>query len=110
MEGTLARHPYCKHCGAVALLGKERGLGVGHYVNALSMLAANLERMRPRGVRMTRAQRGMIVREILSDPMFADPFGVSRAAQMAFFVSTVRRFRKDLSPDYIRETAEHPRA
>lgn len=108
--GDLARHPFCQACGVVATLGRERGLKVGHFINVLSHIAASLGRLGPRAVPLTRAQRGLIVRELSESPTFADPFGVPRNAQVQTFISIVRRFREDLSPGYLRDMVECTRA
>ena len=110
VNGAPAPHPFCSECGTVAVLGSDAGLPLGYFVNALSDIAKTHERGASPDVPLTRAQRGLIVRALSSIPSFADPFGVSRTAQVEMFLAVVRGVRSDISKEEIEESIQPCRA
>ena len=110
IRGSLRRHPYCASCGVVDVVGADRGLPLGHFINVLSVLSYELDRLAPHVAPLTRAQRGLIVREMESLPVFADPFGISRTVQLDFFLDSVHKYRTDLSQRLIHDIVDEFRA
>lgn len=87
-HGDLAKHPYCKVCGQVAVVGADRALKVGTLVNVLAALA---KRVRKDGRRLTEAQRRLVLQHLQREGA-DDPFGLTREAQFRVLEEALARY------------------
>lgn len=76
-DGTLDKHPFCLECGAVQVVGRQRGVKLGALLNRLAYLD---KRLRRTGRKLTEAQRRLVVKR-LEAAGADDAFAMSRAAQ-----------------------------
>ncbi|HID74102.1 MAG TPA: hypothetical protein EYP43_03530 [Thermoplasmata archaeon] len=92
MRTTVDRRHYCVECGVV----RERGgRSVGHFIDRLEEVQRMLRRRGRRlGTRnLTDVERRIIIRALESDPLFADPWGSTYAAQRRVFIDLLTRHR-----------------
>lgn len=93
----MAYHPYCIECGVVSIVGSDCGRPLGHYINLLYTLSNYISETSPSALGLTRAQRGLIVRELEASPTISDCFGVSLTSQKDTFIDIVRAVRPDIT-------------
>lgn len=90
-------HPYCKNCGTVKNVSRERAKGTGHYMNVLSEITRYLSR---KGGKLTKGQMRLIVKQLERARIFEDTYGTNKKAQESVFVSLVAE-HTNLSPNTI---------
>ena len=91
------RHPYCKHCGVVRNLSRDRAVGTGYFMNALS----SMKRLNRKEKLITDTQIRLISKELIDRENFEDKYWMRGSAQEEMFIKTVRKYC-NLSEAYIK--------
>jgi hypothetical protein len=93
----LRPHPYCKECGVVKNVSVDKARKIGYYVNALAEIKRRLDRL---GVKVSRAQTRLVLKELEGKKESSDSYFVTGGAQRSIFVKAVRKYLR-LSPGYV---------
>jgi len=89
------KHPFCKHCGAVKNLSRDRAKDIGYFMNVLSsMKYSNRKKI------ITDVQIRLISKELMDVDDFNDKYWMRRSIQEALFISAVNKYC-NLSQNYI---------
>ena len=100
-HGHLAKHPWCEACGAVAAVGGGRALDMGGIANLLARVE---KRFRHHGIKLTEAQRRLVMKALHADNA-GDAFGQPRDAQLHLIARTLARhvgLQADTVETYVR--------
>jgi dsDNA-specific endonuclease/ATPase MutS2 len=90
------KHPFCKHCGAVRNLSRDRATDLGYFMNILSLMKrSNRKKI------ITDVQIRLISKELMGVDDFNDKYWMRRSIQEALFISAVNKYCK-LSQNYIK--------
>ena len=84
-SALMARHPYCKHCGAVRNLSGDRATGIGYFTNVLSS-------MKRKGKIVTDSQIRLISKELIEMDDFEDKYWMRGSIQENLFIKTVKKY------------------
>jgi hypothetical protein len=98
----LKQHPYCEECGVVKNLQGDKAKSIGYYTNALVDMKEHIEKRHKRIPKITQTQVRLIARELESNDLFTDEYGTNLNIQINKFVEEVRKYRPDLSEDFIK--------
>lgn len=99
--GHLAPHAYCRECGAVKAVGTAAPLKMGGIVNLIAKLS---KRLHYDGVKITEAQRRLIVKE-LERREADDAFALTREVQLEVLAEVIGRYtglHADVVIEYLR--------
>lgn len=91
------RHPYCKHCGAVRNLSRDRAVGTGYFMNALS----SMKKLTRKEKLITDTQIRLIYKELIEINDFDDKYWMRGTIQEDLFIKTVKKYC-NLSEAYIK--------
>jgi hypothetical protein len=91
------RHPYCKHCGAVKNLSRDRAVGTGYFMNVLS----SMKKLNCGEKLITDAQIRLISKELMNMDNFDDRYWMRGTGQEEMFTKTVKKYC-NLSAGYIK--------
>lgn len=92
----VAKHPYCKHCGAVKNLSNDRAIKIGYFMNAL-LAMSKLSREKV----ITDVQIRLVSKDLNNVDDFEDRYWMRRSIQENLFVKIVKRY-SSLSEPYIK--------
>jgi hypothetical protein len=92
-SATVARHPYCKHCGVVRNLSRDRATGIGYFMNVLAL-------MKRKGKAVTNSQIRLISKELMEMDDFEDKYWMKKSIQENIFIKTVKKYC-NFSQNYI---------
>lgn len=98
----LKQHPYCEECGVVKNLQGDKAKSIGYYTNALVDMKDHIERRHKRIPKITQTQVRLIAKELELNELFTDNYGANLYIQIDKFVEEVRKYRPDLSDDFIK--------
>lgn len=98
----LKQHPYCEECGVVKNLEGDKAKSIGYYTNALADMKEHIERRHKRIPKITQTQVRLIARELETNDLFIDKYGTNLNIQITKYVEEVRKYRPDLSADFIK--------
>lgn len=98
----IRKHPYCEECGIIKNIGGDKARSIGFYTNALIDMKEHINRRHKRIPKITQTQVRLIAKELESNDLFNDNYGSNLNIQINKFVEDVKKYRPDLSEDFIK--------
>ncbi|MFX0135425.1 MAG: hypothetical protein ACFFDN_17410 [Candidatus Hodarchaeota archaeon] len=98
----LKKHPYCEECGIIKNIGGDKAKSIGYYTNVLTAIREYTNNRKSIIPKLTETQVRLIAKELESNELFWDVYGSNLDVQKDRFIEEVRKFRPDLSEDFIK--------
>ncbi len=98
----LKKHPYCESCGVVKNIGGDRAKSIGFYTDVLTTMKEYINKRHRLMPKFTQTQIRLIAKELESNELFWDTYGTNRDIQRDKFIEEVRKYRPDLTDDFIK--------
>lgn len=102
LNAHMKKHPYCKECGVVKNIGGDRAKSIGYYTNVLIDIRTHINHRHKIIPKLTKTQIRLIAKELESNDLFTDTYGTNLDIQRITFIEEVRKYRPDLTEDFIK--------
>lgn len=101
-SAQIKRHPYCEDCGVVKNISGDKAKSIGFYTNVLVAMGEFINNRPILMPKFTKTQIRLIAKELESNDLFQDTYGTNLNVQKDKFIDEVRKYRPDLSEDFIK--------
>jgi len=102
----LKKHLYCENCGIIKNSG-DMAKSIGYYTDVLIAIRDYIRNRYSTMPKFTKTQVRLIAKELESNELFIDTYGSCLNIQMDKFVEKVKKYRPDLTEDFIRTFLRH---
>jgi len=76
-------HPWCISCGTVKNISDDKPKNIGHWMNVLSKISNKFS--------FSQCQRRLIVKDLQSNEMFNDNYGITGTSQKELFLKIINK-------------------
>ncbi len=97
----IRKHPYCENCGIIKNIGGDKAKSIGYYTDVLVAIREYVNNRHSMMPKFTRTQVRLIAKELESNDLFWDPYGTNLDNQRDKFIEEIRKYRSDLTEDFI---------
>lgn len=101
-SAQLKKHPYCLDCGVIKNIGGDKAKSIGYYTNVLNAIREYTNNRKSIMPKLTETQVRLIAKELESNELFWDTYGSNLDVQKDRFIEEVRKYRPDLTEDFIK--------
>ena len=98
----IKKHPYCEECGTIKNITGDKAKTIGFYTDVLTAMREFTNKRQKIIPKFTETQIRLIAKELESNDLFQDTYGTNLDIQKNKFIEEVRKYRPDLTEDFIK--------